>query len=59
MEIALKKMANTLNFDLVSPEALMLSGQASAVVVPGGEGYSLLWQTMRRLCLPLSRVLWQ
>ncbi len=32
-------MAEPLAFELVSPEALVLSGEASEVVVPGTEGY--------------------
>lgn len=32
-------MANAFKFDLVSPERLVLSEQASAVVAPGTEGY--------------------
>ena len=32
-------MAEPFSFELVSPEALVLSGEASAVVVPGTEGY--------------------
>ncbi|MGI9350141.1 MAG: F0F1 ATP synthase subunit epsilon [Rhizobiaceae bacterium] len=32
-------MAEPFSFELVSPEALVLSGEASEVVVPGTEGY--------------------
>jgi len=32
-------MAEPFSFELVSPEALVLSGEASEVVVPGSEGY--------------------
>ncbi|MEO0329327.1 MAG: F0F1 ATP synthase subunit epsilon [Pseudomonadota bacterium] len=32
-------MAEAFSFELVSPEALVLSGEASEVVVPGTEGY--------------------
>jgi len=32
-------MAEAFSFELVSPESLILSGQASEVVVPGTEGY--------------------
>ena len=32
-------MADAFAFELVSPEALVLSGEASEVVVPGSEGY--------------------
>jgi F-type H+-transporting ATPase subunit epsilon len=32
-------MATAFAFELVSPEALVLSGEASEVVVPGNEGY--------------------
>ena len=32
-------MADPFNFELVSPEALVLSGEAAEVVVPGVEGY--------------------
>ncbi|MEM9708219.1 MAG: F0F1 ATP synthase subunit epsilon [Pseudomonadota bacterium] len=31
-------MADTMQFDLVSPEALLLSGQATQVEIPGAEG---------------------
>ncbi|HXE16006.1 MAG TPA: F0F1 ATP synthase subunit epsilon [Stellaceae bacterium] len=47
-------MANTLQFDLVSPERLLLSEQVEMVVVPGTEGnfgvlpgHSLLISTVR------------
>ncbi|MFK7903046.1 MAG: F0F1 ATP synthase subunit epsilon [Nitratireductor sp.] len=32
-------MANAFTFELVSPEKLILSGEASDVIVPGSEGY--------------------
>lgn len=32
-------MANAFNFELVSPERLLLSEQVTAVVVPGADGY--------------------
>jgi F-type H+-transporting ATPase subunit epsilon len=32
-------MAEPLNFDLVSPERLLISEEVESVVVPGGEGY--------------------
>ena len=32
-------MAEAFSFELVSPEALVLGGEASEVVVPGSEGY--------------------
>lgn len=32
-------MANAFNFELVSPERLLLSGEASEVSIPGAEGY--------------------
>ena len=32
-------MADSFAFELVSPEALVLSGDASEVIVPGTEGY--------------------
>lgn len=32
-------MAESLHFDLVSPERLLLSEEVESVVVPGGEGY--------------------
>ena len=32
-------MTDTLSFELVSPEALVLAGDAQQVVVPGSEGY--------------------
>ena len=32
-------MAETLKFDLVSPERLLVSEEVESVVVPGGEGY--------------------
>ena len=32
-------MANAFNFELVSPERLLLSEQVTSVVVPGSDGY--------------------
>ena len=31
-------MADTMQFDLVSPERMLVSGRASAVMIPGAEG---------------------
>ena len=41
-------MAEKVQFELVSPESLVLSEAVDMVVVPGGEGYFGVLATIRR-----------